>query len=167
MQSDDFAMMKEAVSRHFSRLLAENSPLPDLLMVDGGKGQISSAVDALISVNAPPLPLIGLAERNEEIFLPGRSDPIVLDRHNHALKLLQSIRDEAHRFAITYHRNLREKRIQASMLDDIPGVGENRKRQLLRAFGSLAQLRRADAAEIVRRVPGIGKSVAEKIVKHI
>ncbi|MBR7130515.1 MAG: excinuclease ABC subunit UvrC [Lentisphaeria bacterium] len=167
MQSDDFAMMKEAVSRHFSRLLAENSPLPDLLMVDGGKGQISSAVDALISVNAPPLPLIGLAERNEEIFLPGRSDPIVLDRHNHALKLLQSIRDEAHRFAITYHRNLREKRIQASMLDDIPGVGKNRKRQLLRAFGSLAQLRRADAAEIVRRVPGIGKSVAEKIVKHI
>ncbi|MBE6356059.1 MAG: excinuclease ABC subunit UvrC [Lentisphaerae bacterium] len=166
-QSDDFAMMREAVSRHFGRLLAEKRPFPDLLMVDGGKGQLSSAVAALISVNAPPLPLISLAERNEEIFIPGRADPIVLDRHDHALRLLQSVRDEAHRFAITYHRQLREKRIQSSMLDDIPGVGEIRKRQLLRAFGSLARLKRADAAEISIRVPGIGKAVAEKIVETL
>lgn len=167
MQSDDFAMMREAVSRHFGRLLAEKRPLPDLLMVDGGKGQLSSAIDALVSVNAPPLPLISLAERNEEIFIPGRSEPLVLDRHDHALRLLQSVRDEAHRFAITYHRQLREKRIQASMLDDIPGIGEIRKRQLLRAFGSLARLKRADAAEISIRVPGIGKAVAEKIVESL
>ena len=167
MQSDDFAMMREAVSRHFGRLLAEKRPLPDLLMVDGGKGQLSSAMDALIAVNAPPLPLISLAERNEEIFIPGRSEPIVLDRHDHALRLLQSVRDEAHRFAITYHRQLREKRIQSSMLDDIPGVGEVRKRQLLRAFGSLARLKRADAAEISIRVPGIGRAVAEKIVESL
>ena len=91
----------------------------------------------------------------------------MLDRHDHALRLLQSVRDEAHRFAITYHRQLREKRIQASMLDDIPGIGEIRKRQLLRAFGSLARLKRADAAEISIRVPGIGKAVAEKIVESL
>ncbi|MBR2720423.1 MAG: excinuclease ABC subunit UvrC [Lentisphaeria bacterium] len=167
MQSDDFAMMREAVSRHFSRLLKEKLPLPDLLMVDGGKGQLSSAVEALISVGAPPLPMLGLAERNEEIYIPGHSEPIVLDRHHAALKLLQSVRDEAHRFAITYHRNLREKRIQSSLLDDIPGIGDVRKRQLLRAFGSLAQLKRADAVEIARRVPGIGMSIAEKIVDFL
>ena len=167
MQSDDFAMMREAVSRHFGRLLAEKRPLPDLLMVDGGKGQLSSAIEALISVNAPPLPILGLAERNEEIYIPQRSEPIVLDRHDHALRLLQSVRDEAHRFAITYHRNLREKRIQASLLDDIPGVGAVRKRELLRSFGSLASLQKADADEIARRVPGIGMAVAEKIMEHL
>jgi excinuclease ABC subunit C len=167
MQSDDFAMMREAVSRHFARLLDEKRPLPDLLMVDGGKGQLSSAVDALIALNVPPLPILGLAERNEEIFIPGRSEAIVLDRHHPALKLLQSVRDEAHRFAITYHRNLREKRIQSSLLDDIPGVGAIRKRQLLRAFGSLAQLKRADAVEISRRVPGIGLNTAEKIIDSL
>ena len=163
-QSNDFAMMYEAVSRHFGRLLAEKRPLPDLLMADGGKGQLSSTLDALISVNCPPLPVIALAERNEEIYIPGRSDPIVLDRHDPALRLLQSVRDEAHRFAITYHRKLREKRIQTSLLDDIAGVGDVRKRQLLRAFGSLKSLARADAAEISLRVPGIGRNVAQKIV---
>jgi len=167
MQSDDFAMMREAVSRHFSRLIAENRPFPDLMMVDGGKGQLSSAVDALISVGAPPLPLLALAEKNEEIFIPGRSEPIILDRHDHALRLLQSVRDEAHRFAITYHRNLREKRIQLSLLDDIPGIGAVRKRQLLRAFGSLAGIIRADAAEIAAKVPGIGLKTAQKIVDHL
>ena len=112
----------------------------------------------------PPLPLIGLAERNEEIFMPGKSDPVVLDRHDPALRLLQAVRDEAHRFAITYHRELREKRISTSLLDDIPGIGNVRKRQLLRAFGSLANLARADAAAIAARVPGIGLAVAEKTV---
>ena len=163
MQSNDFAMMYEAVSRHFSRLLREKRPLPDLLMVDGGKGQLSSAIDALIATGVPPLPILGLAERNEEIFLPGRKDPLVLDRHDPALRLLQSIRDESHRFAITYHRQLREKRISASRLDDIPGIGEIRKRQLLRAFGSLENLKHADAAEIAAKVPGIGLAVAKKI----
>ncbi|MBO5667792.1 MAG: excinuclease ABC subunit UvrC [Lentisphaeria bacterium] len=167
MQSDDFAMMREAVFRHFSRLLSEKRPLPDLLMVDGGKGQLSSAVEALLAAGTPPLPMLALAEKNEEIFIPGRSEPIVLDRHDHALRLLQSVRDEAHRFAITYHRNLREKRIQLSLLDDIPGVGEIRKLQLLRAFGSLAEISRADAAEIAAKVPGTGLKTAQKIVDHL
>ena len=164
MQSDDFAMMHEAVSRHFSRLLKNDLPLPDLLMVDGGKGQLSSALDALFELQVPPLPVISLAERNEEIFIPGRKEPIVLDRHDPALRLLQAVRDEAHRFAISYHRELREKRITSSILDDIPGIGAIRKRELLKTFGSIEELSKSDAETIALRVPGIGRSVAEKIV---
>lgn len=167
MQSDDFAMMNEAITRHFSRLLAEKRPLPGLLVVDGGKGQLSSAIDALIAINCPPLPVIGLAKRNEEIFVPGRSEPVILDRHDAALKMIQALRDEAHRFAITYHRSLREKRINSSLLDEIPGVGEIRKRQLLKAFGSVKTLAKADAGTICVRIPGIGKETARKIVETL
>lgn len=166
-QSNDFAMMHEVVTRHFSRLLAEKKPLPDLVMVDGGKGQLSSAIDALIKVGCPPLPIIGLAERNEEIYVPGRSEPVVLDRHNPALQMLQALRDEAHRFAISYHRDLRNKRIEQSVLDEIPGIGGQRKRQLLRTFGSLRELKKADAALIARRVPGIGEALAQQIVDKL
>ena len=167
MQSDDFAMMKEVVTRHFSRLLNEKRPLPGLMVVDGGKGQLSSAIDALIAIKCPPLPVIGLAERNEEIFLPGRSEPLVLDRHDAALRMLQALRDEAHRFAITYHRSLREKRIDTSLLDEITGIGAIRKRQLLKAFGSLRNLAKADAAEIAVRVPGIGSATAKRILEAL
>lgn len=89
--SNDFAMMREAVSRHFYRLLEEKQPLPDLLIVDGGKGQLSSAVDALLKLNCPPFPVIGLAKRNEEVFIPGRSEPVVIDKERPSLKLLQAI----------------------------------------------------------------------------
>ena len=167
MQSDDFAMMHEAVTRHFSRLLNEKRPLPDLLVVDGGKGQLSSALDALIAIKCPPLPVISLAERFEEIFIPGRSESIRLDRHDAALRMLQALRDEAHRFAITYHRNLREKRISSSLLDEISGIGEVRKRQLLKAFGSVRNLAKADAGIIALRVPGIGRATAQKIVEAL
>ena len=165
MQSDDFAMMNEAITRHFSRLLNEKRRLPDLLVVDGGKGQLSAALDALVAIGCPPLPVIGLAKRFEEIFLPGRSEPVVLDRYDAALRMLQALRDEAHRFAITYHRSLREKRINSSLLDEIPGVGEVRKRQLLKAFGSVRNLAKADAGIIALRVPGIGRNTAEKILE--
>lgn len=165
--SDDFAMMKEAVTRHFSRLMRESRPFPDLLMVDGGKGQLSSALDALLAIGAPPLPVIGLAKRNEEIFLPGDPEPVVIDRHDPAIRLLQAVRDEAHRFAISYHRELRIKRLSQSLLDDLEGVGPVRKRELLRAFGSVRALRRADAPEIVRRVPGIGETLAAKIAEAL
>ncbi len=167
MQSDDFAMMNEAITRHFSRLINEKRPLPDLLVVDGGKGQLSAALDALIAINCPPLPVIGLAKRFEEIFIPGRSESVMLDRHDAALRMLQALRDEAHRFAITYHRSLREKRISSSLLDEIPGIGEVRKRQLLKAFGSVRNLAKADAANIVLRVPGIGRATAAKIAEAL
>lgn len=162
-QSDDFAMMHEVLVRHFGRLLEEKRPLPDLVMVDGGKGQLSSAVDALVEIGCPPLPVIGLAKRNEEIYLPGRSEPVVLDRHDPALRMLQALRDEAHRFAISFHRELRNKLIEQSMLDEIPGIGEIRKRQILRAFGSLRALRKASPEEIAGKVPGIGAEIAGKV----
>ena len=167
MQSDDFAMMREAISRHFSRLLATGQALPDLLVVDGGKGQLSAAIDALIAVNSPPLPLISLAEREEEIYIPGRSEPLRLDRHDTALRMLQALRDEAHRFAITYHRQLREKRISSSLLDEIPGIGPVRKLELLRSFRSIQAIAGADVAEICIKVPGIGTATAEKVISYL
>jgi excinuclease ABC subunit C len=113
------------------------------------------------------LPVIGLAKRNEEIFIPGRKEPIVLDRHSPALRLLQALRDEAHRFAIGYHRDLRSKRLQESLLDDIPGVGEKRKKLLLEKFGSVKRLRKATAEQIMEKVPGAGKVFAERIVEFL
>ena len=162
-QSDDFAMMAEVIKRHFSRLLENNIPLPDLVMVDGGKGQLSSAIAALIEINCPPLPILGLAEKNEEIYLPGKSDPVVLSRHDPALQILQALRDEAHRFAITYHRSLRNRQIERSLLDDIPNVGPARKKALLRTFGSVSGIRKASPGELAEKIPGLGLDLAERI----
>lgn len=160
---NDFAMMNEVVKRYFSRLLEEKRPLPDLLMVDGGKGQLHLALEALISINCPPFPVVGLAKKNEEIYIPGRSEPIVLDRDRPALKILQALRDEAHRFAVSYNRRLRLKRISESLLDEIPGLGEARRNSLLREFGSVAMIRKASAEEIASRVRGIGAEFAAAI----
>ncbi len=164
---NDFAMMHEVVTRYFTRLLEEKRPLPDLMMVDGGKGQLRLALEALIALDCPPFPVVGLAERNEEIYLPGRSEPIVLDRSRPALKVLQALRDEAHRFAVSYNRELRLKRISESLLDEIPGLGETRRNALLREFGSVAQIRKATAAEIAERVRGIGQEFAETISEFL
>ncbi|MFA7229662.1 MAG: excinuclease ABC subunit UvrC, partial [Victivallaceae bacterium] len=163
-QSDDFAMMAEVFQRHFGRQIKDGLPLPDLIMVDGGKGQLSAAIASLIELGCPPLPIIGLAKKNEEIFIPGRKDSIILDRHSSALRLLQAIRDEAHRFAVSYHRELRSRRLQESLLDDIPGIGKKRKQLLLEAFGSVRELRKASVDDIVNKVSGVGKKFAEKIV---
>ncbi len=166
-QSDDFAMMAEAISRHFGRKLAENQPMPDLLVVDGGKGQLSSAVATLVSLRTPPFAVIGLAKKREEIFTPGVSEPVVLDHHHLGLRMLQSLRDESHRFAITYHRYLRQTRLSESLLDEIPNVGAKRKQQLLQAFGSVRKLRQATATEICAKVPSIGQSLAENIIAYL
>jgi excinuclease ABC subunit C len=162
-QIDDFAMMNEVVKRHYSRKLSENRMDTDLIMVDGGKGQLSAALSGLISIKYPPTPILGLAKRNEEIFLPGKSDPVVLERSRPALKLLQAVRDEAHRFAISYHRELRGKRIEESILDEIEGIGQNRKIQILREFGSVENLKKSSTGQIAERIPGIGLKLAEMI----
>lgn len=164
---NDFAMMREAVTRHFTRLLAEKRPMPDLLMVDGGKGQLSSAIEALAETDCPPFPVIGLAKKHEEIFVPGRSAPYVLPLDGNAVKLLQAVRDEAHRFAITYHRELRLKAIRNSILDEIEGIGDVRKAALLREFGSVRALRKATPEEIARRVHGIGEDFARVIAEYL
>ena len=162
-QIDDFAMMSEVVKRHYLRKLSENRTDTDLIMVDGGKGQLNAALSSLISIKYPPTPILGLAKRNEEIFLPNRTDPVLLDRSSPALKLLQAVRDEAHRFAISYHRELRGKRIEESILDEIEGIGQNRKIQILKEFGSIETLRKSGAEQIAERIPGIGIKLAEAI----
>ncbi len=161
--ADDFAMMGEAVGRRYARLLAEGRPLPDLVVIDGGAGQLGAAVRALLGAGAPPLPVLGLAKKREEVYLPGREAPLTLDRHHPGLHLLQAVRDEAHRFALLYHLTLRRRRTAESILDDVEGVGQTRKEQLLRAFGSVAGLRQATPEAMCQRVPGLGRDVAQRI----
>ena len=164
---DDFAMMREVVSRRYRRLLEQGGNAPDLIIADGGKGQLSAAISGLVDSGHPPIAMIGLAKRQEEVFLPGESEPLVLDRHHPGLRLIQAVRDEAHRFAISYHKKLRRQRISDSILHEIPGVGPSRRDALLRAFGSVKRLRRADARDISERVAGIGPELAGQIVEFL
>lgn len=166
-EANDVAMMGEVLRRRFSATRAGDgrfaSP-PDLVIVDGGKPQLSSAlgVFADLGITQEDVPLVALAKREEELFVPGASDPVVLPRGSSALHLVQRVRDEAHRFAVTYHREMRGKAMTASVLDDIPGVGPKRKKVLLKAFGSVKRLREASVAEIAS-VPGIPPDVAGDI----
>ena len=157
--SDDFASMAEVVGRRYRQLLAEGGRLPDLVMVDGGKGQLMAALRTLGILGIRDLPVIGLAKEMEEIHLPDRTAPVRLPRNCPGLHLLQRLRDEAHRFANAYHQKLRRRLIQESVLDEFPGLGENRKKTLLQRFGSIARLRQATAEEIVT-APGIGPKMA-------
>jgi len=166
--SNDFAMMHEVVRRRFRRASEADeekegkwTTLPDLVIVDGGKGQLSSAIEALQEVGMS-VPICGLAKENEEIFLPGQPISILLPRDSEALYLVQRIRDEAHRFAVTFHRERRSKSSFKSSLDDIPGVGPKRKKALLKHFGSVKAIREA-TVEDVAAVEGIGSAVALQI----
>jgi excinuclease ABC subunit C len=139
---------------------------PDLMIIDGGKGQLSAVLAVLEELGIADQPIVSLAKQHEELFLPGRSDSIVLPANSQALFLVQRIRDEAHRFAITYHRNVRGKRSLESRLDSVPGVGGRRKRDLLRHFGSVAALRKAGVEEIAA-LPGIGPKTALAIKEYL
>ncbi len=167
---NDFASHQEVLRRRFrlARTGEEGNEeerrwaMPDLVIVDGGKGQVSAAKAVLDELGLHDLPLAGLAKEREELFLPDRSDPIVLPPTSSALYLVQRLRDEAHRFAITYHRTLRDRRTVRSAFDDLPGVGPKRKRELLKVFGSIKRVRDAPVEQIAA-VPGIGRSLAERI----
>ena len=171
---DDFASHQEVLRRRFRRALdAEEGGaeqlrwrLPDLVIIDGGKGQVSAAREVLDELGLHDLPMAGLAKEREELFVAGSSEPIVLPATSQALYLLQRLRDEAHRFAITYHRQLRGKAATKSALDDLAGVGPARKRALLRVFGSSRALKKATTEEIAA-VPGIGPAMAERIREHL
>ncbi len=142
---DDFASIKEAVTRRYSRLLEEKKPLPSVILIDGGIGQLHSAAQALESLGITSQPLASIAKREEIIYLYGQEDePIILDRHSPALHLVQQVRDEAHRFAVTFHRKRRQMRDRKSELLDIPGIGELTRKRLLQHFGSLDSIRQAD-----------------------
>jgi excinuclease ABC subunit C len=160
---DDFASMREVVQRYFRRRLDESKRLPDLVVIDGGKGQLGAAQEALAALNLGELALASLAKREEEIFMPGRADSIRLPRRSIALRLLQQARDEAHRFAITYQRLRRAKRTVTSELLRIPGIGAARRRQLLVAFGSLEGVRGA-SLDAIAALPGFSAKTAQKVM---
>ncbi|MGE5809410.1 MAG: excinuclease ABC subunit UvrC, partial [Nitrospirota bacterium] len=171
---DDFASMAEVIRRRYSKAKEEGT-LPDLILIDGGKGQLNAALDVLRELDIAEPDVIGLAKARsgeegreqefERVFLPGVEEPIILEPTSSTTHLVARVRDEAHRFAITYHRQLREKRAIHSELDDIPGIGEVRKKALLRHFGSVEKIRQAEVEELAA-VKGMSGKAAEEIVNH-
>jgi excinuclease ABC subunit C len=160
---DDFAAMEQVVRRRYARVLENGGPFPDLIVIDGGKGQLNAAYAALETVGLSNLVAIGLAKKEELVFTRDSDQPLALDPHGSALRLLQRIRDEAHRFAITFHRAARTRRDLQSELDVVPGIGLRRRKTLLTAFGSLAGVRRATREELARVVGG---KAADAVIAH-
>jgi excinuclease ABC subunit C len=165
-QQDDYAAIAEVVSRYLTRRVEEAAPLPDLVVIDGGRGQLRAAREAAAAAGCADLSFISLAKREELVFLPGRAEPLQLPRRSQALRLLQRARDEAHRFGLAYSRQRRSRRVITSELLDVPGVGPARRRALLERFGSLAGVRTASAQELAA-VPGISTAMAERILTHL
>lgn len=157
---DDFASMREVIRRRYTRLMEEQQELPDLVIVDGGKGQLSSAIAILEELDLGGVAIIGLAKRLEEIFVPGTGEPVILPKASASLRLLQRIRDEAHRFAVSYHRSVRSRRTLQTELDLITGIGKKRARELLEAFGSVQGVKFATEEQLAEIV---GEKVAENI----
>jgi len=161
---DDFASMREILTRRYTRLMKEKGQIPDLIIVDGGKGQLSSAVEVLTNIGfIDQADLIGLAKRLEEVFKPGYVDSFQIPKNSSSLKLIQRARDEAHRFAITFHRERRKKRIFTSELLDLAGIGEKTLQKLLTAFGSVKKIKEADE-ESLRKV--VGPKLAKTLVEN-
>ncbi|MEX2116352.1 MAG: excinuclease ABC subunit UvrC [Bacteroidota bacterium] len=160
---DDFASMQEVIERRYTKVLEQDLPRPDLIMVDGGKGQLSSAVEILNRLGLESTPVIGLAKRLEEVFVPAESEPLPIPRTSGGLKLLQQIRNEAHRFAVSFHRILRSKRILQTELDLIKGIGKARARELLEVFGSVQGVKFASEEQLSDIV---GPKVAQKIKEY-
>lgn len=161
---DDYASMREVVYRRYKRLLDEEKPLPKLVVIDGGKGQLAAAYDVFKELGIERVPLIGIAKRLEEIYQPGDSTPIYLDKRSMSLKLIQQIRDEAHRFGITFHRKKRVKGLETSILEGIPGVGKRTVEKLYTKFKSLDNIKRA---QIVDLADAVGEKTARKILQYL
>jgi len=162
---NDFASMAEVIKRRYQRVLREEGNLPDLIVVDGGKGQLSAAYRELKDLGLNDQSIIGLAKREEEIFRPGQSEPICLPKSSGALKLLQRVRDEAHRVANGYHQLLMKRRMTESVLDEVPGVSERKKAALLKHFGKLDKIREATPDQLAE-VEGVGPKLAQSIVEY-
>ena len=162
---DDFASLREIIFRYYRRLVEEDSDFPDLLVIDGGKGQLSAGMDALAALNIQTQPVIGLAKRLEEIYFPDRGESLLIPKASPSLRLLQKLRNEAHRFAIEYNRKLTGKRTIKTDLENIPGIGPKKAQILLKHFGSIRKIKELTVEQITE-APGIGKSDAEKVVKY-
>jgi excinuclease ABC subunit C len=171
---DDYTMMQEMLRRRFrnGKERAANPPpegeskgwenMPDLVLIDGGKGHLNAALEVMLQLGLGHVPIASIAKQEELVFIPDMDDPIVLPRNSEGLYLVQRMRDEAHRFAITYHRNVRSKRSITSALDEIGSIGPKRKKALLRHFGSVQAVREADV-EAIAAVPGMTRRLAEKV----
>jgi excinuclease ABC subunit C len=162
---DDYAMMREMLERRYKNLADDNN-IPDLVLVDGGKGQLNVATDVFRSLGVDDIPVIGLAKEFEHVFIPQTPSPLILPRNSEALLLLQRIRDEAHRFAVNYHKKLRSKELEKSILDEIPGVGNKRKIKLLNYFGDVTKIETASINDLAM-VDGINRKLAVKIHHHM
>jgi excinuclease ABC subunit C len=169
--ANDYAMLQEVLSRRFKRSRQSDTStpstwavMPDLILIDGGKGQLNSALSIMRKIGAGAVPVASLAKEREEIFIPQRARPIVLPHSSRGLQLLQRLRDEAHRFALGYHRKMHKKKTFASTLDTIPGIGPRRKRSLLKQFGSVRAIREASVEELAATrgmSPGLAKKIKE------
>jgi excinuclease ABC subunit C len=162
--SDDFRSMAEAVDRRYRRVLEEEKPLPDLILIDGGRGQLNAALTALNRLGVEGITIAGLAKREEELYVPDREEPIRLERRDPALQLLQMVRDETHRFAVSSHRRRRSKRTLKSELDDLPGIGNKRKRLLIERFGSVSGVKQASAHDLINV---LGKKVGQTLYDEL
>jgi excinuclease ABC subunit C len=163
---DDYESIREVVARRYTRVINDNLPKPDLIVIDGGKGQVKAAHDILNALGLENLPVIGLAKKNEEIFLPGFSKPVVLPETSEALKVIQAVRDETHRFATGFNKKLREKDIYLSELEKIPGIGLKRSKNILVEFGSIENIIDA-GSETVARKAGLSVEAAEQVVEYL
>jgi excinuclease ABC subunit C len=166
---DDYAMIQEVLKRRFKRSLAADdkwSAMPDLILIDGGKGHLNAALEILKELELDSIPAASLAKENEKVFVPSRSEPLNVPRTSAALHLLQRVRDEAHRFALGYHQKLRQRESIASALDSVPGIGPRRKKALLKKFGSVRGIREASLDEL-SQMPGITDKLAEKIKEYL
>ena len=162
--ADDFRSMAEAVDRRYRRLMDENKSLPDMILIDGGRGQLNAALAALNKLGIEEIPIAGLAKREEEIYVPDREEPIRLERRDSALQLLQMVRDETHRFSVSSHRRRRSKRFLHSALDDMPGIGEKRRRLLIERFGSVSGVKQASAQDLVNV---LGRKVGQTLYDEL
>lgn len=162
---DDYSMMREIVRRRYERSLEEKKRLPDLIVIDGGKGHLAAALEELEALGISGVPVIGIAKEFEHIYMKDRKEPLILPRDSKALHLLERIRDEAHRFAIAYHKELRSKKIEFSELDEIRGIGRKRKKVLIKRFGSVDGIKAASFEELLK-VEGIDAKSAKSIFDH-
>jgi excinuclease ABC subunit C len=163
---DDFRSMEETLFRRYKRCIDSQEPMPQLILIDGGPVQLEFAMSALGSLGLSKIPVVSLAKREEEIFIPDTKEPISLGLDDPGLQLLQRVRDESHRFAITSHRNARDKKFSRSALEDIPGMGKNRVAQLLSRYGSIRAIARLAPVELAS-VPGVGPVLAERVLKAL
>jgi excinuclease ABC subunit C len=162
--ADDFRSMAEAVDRRYRRLLEEGKTLPDMILIDGGRGQLNAALAALKKLGIEEMPIAGLAKREEEIYVPEREEPIRLERRDPALQLLQMVRDETHRFAVSSHRRRRSKRVLHSELDDMPGIGEKRRKLLIERFGSVSGVKQASMQDLMNV---LGRNVGQRLYDEL